>query len=65
MEPRCPVADRWKKREAVRRHSVDAMTISVSGRAQLGVVPTLEAADFQEREPLDLPAGVINCTSFN
>lgn len=27
--------------------------------------PTAESTGFQEREPLDLLAGVINCTSFN
>jgi hypothetical protein len=35
-----------------------------AGPARCG--PTnLEPTGFQEREPLDLPAGVINCTSFN
>lgn len=43
---------------------VDAMTISGAvGPARCG--PMLEVAGFQEREPLDLLAGVINCTSFN
>lgn len=27
--------------------------------------PTVEPTGFQEREPLDVLAGVINCTSFN
>lgn len=34
-----------------------------TGPARCG--PTLEPAGFQELEPLDLLAGVINCTSFN
>lgn len=33
------------------------------GSARCG--PTVEPTGFQEREPLDLLAGVINCTSFN
>lgn len=34
-----------------------------TGPARCG--PTAESTGFQEREPLDLLAGVINCTSFN
>lgn len=34
-----------------------------AGSARCG--PTVESTGFQEREPLDLLAGVINCTSFN
>lgn len=34
-----------------------------AGSARCG--PTAEPTGFQEREPLDLLAGVINCTSFN
>lgn len=34
-----------------------------AGPARCG--PMVEPTGFQEREPLDLLAGVINCTSFN
>ena len=53
---------RRRRRRRRRRHS-GRRDDNLVGPARCG--PTFEAAGFQEREPLDLLAGVINCTSFN